>query len=122
MTNSAASAKSSLSLFLVTAVANAALPAPEHVGFPSLDRDAAGAPIAISALYFRPPQAAPDAKVPLIIAAPGGGGRFSASAGAGIGQWQGSADRRILCGAGRAAAISRRGGVLSRLCGIAARG
>ena len=80
MTNSAASAKSSLTLLFVSVVANAALPAPEHVTFPSLDRDAAGAPIAISALYFRPPQAAPDAKVPLIIAAHGCGGMFSARA------------------------------------------
>ena len=80
MTNSAASAKSSLTLLFVSALANAALPAPEHVTFPSLDRDAAGAPIAISALYFRPPQIEPNAKVPLIIAAHGCGGMFSARA------------------------------------------
>ena len=61
-------------------MANAALPAPEHVSFASLDRDAAGAPVTISALYFRPPGAAPDAKVPLIIAAHGCGGMFSVRA------------------------------------------
>src|SRR4030095_14787128 len=70
-------AKSSLTLLFVASAANAALPAPEHVNFPSLDRDAAGAPIAISALYFRPPQVAPNAKVPLIVAAHGGGGMVS---------------------------------------------
>jgi dienelactone hydrolase len=80
MTTSAVFAKSSLPLLFVSAVANAMLPAPEHVNFPSLDRDAAGVPIAVSALYFRPPQAAPSAKVPLIIAAHGCGGMFSARA------------------------------------------
>lgn len=80
MTTSAGLAKSSLTLLFVACAANAALPAPEHVSFPSLDRDAAGAPIAISALYFKPPQAAPNAKVPLIIAAHGCGGMFSARA------------------------------------------
>ena len=54
MTNPA----SSLFLFFVAVVANAALPTPEHVTFPSLDRDAAGAPVTISALYFRPREAA----------------------------------------------------------------
>ena len=71
---------SSLFLLLVAVGAGAALPAPEHVSFPSLDRDAAGAPVTISALYFRPPQAAPDAKVPLIVAAHGCGGMFSVRA------------------------------------------
>jgi dienelactone hydrolase len=79
-TTSASLAKSWLPLLFVSAAASATLPAPEHVTFPSLDRDAGGAPIAISALYFRPPQAAPNAKVPLIIAAHGCGGMFSARA------------------------------------------
>lgn len=78
MTTSAALAKSTLALLFVAAAATAALPAPERVSFPSLDRDAAGTPMVISALYFRPPQAAADAKVPLIIAAHGCGGMFSA--------------------------------------------
>ena len=80
MTPSASLARSSVTLLLVAATAIAAMPAPEHVSFPSLDRDAAGAPVSISALYFRPPHAAPDAKVPLIIAAHGCGGMFSARA------------------------------------------
>jgi dienelactone hydrolase len=80
MTTSAALARSSLTLSFVAAVANATLPAPQHVTFPSLDRDAAGAPIAISALYFRPPQGAPDANVPLVVIAHGCGGMFSARA------------------------------------------
>ena len=62
------------------ALAHAALPLPEHVTFPSLDRDATGNAVAISALYFRPPQATPGASVPLIVAAHGCGGMFSASA------------------------------------------
>ena len=62
MSPSAFPAKSALLLLLVASVANAALPAPERVTFPSLDRDAAGAPIAIAALYFRPPQAAAGAR------------------------------------------------------------
>ena len=60
--------------------AHAALPAPARVSFPSLDRDASGNPVAVSALYFRPPQAAPDVAVPLIVAAHGCGGMFSANA------------------------------------------
>jgi dienelactone hydrolase len=58
----------------------ATLPAPEQVTFPSLDVGAVGRPIAIAALYFRPPQAPPGARVPLVIAAHGCGGMFSASA------------------------------------------
>src|SRR5262245_38376367 len=62
----------------VTASAAAALPPPEKVTFPSLDRDASGAPLMITALYFRPPQVAPGAALPLIVAAHGCGGMFSA--------------------------------------------
>lgn len=54
-----------------------ALPPAERVSFPSLDKDATGAPVAIGALYFRPPQAGADTKVPLIIAAHGCGGMYS---------------------------------------------
>lgn len=60
--------------------AQAALPVPVRVSFPSVDRDAAGNPVAISALYFRPPQAPPGAAVPLIVAAHGCAGMFSADA------------------------------------------
>ena len=42
---------------MLGASAAAALPLPERVTFPSLDRDATGAPVTIAALYFRPPQA-----------------------------------------------------------------
>jgi dienelactone hydrolase len=63
---------------LHAALADAALPAPEHVTFPSLDVEASGKPVEIAALYFRPPQAAPGAKVPLIVAAHGCDGMFSA--------------------------------------------
>jgi len=52
------------------------LPTPEHVTFPSLDIDASGTPIAITALYF--PAAKPNA--PLIIAIHGCGGMYSARA------------------------------------------
>lgn len=78
MTPSSALATSTLTLWFVAVMANAALPAPERVTFPSLDRDAAGAPVTVSALYFRPQEAAPNARVPLIIAAHGCGGMFSA--------------------------------------------
>jgi len=59
--------------------AAAALPLPARVTFPSLDRDAGGAPVTIDALYYRPPQAAAG-PVPLVIAAHGCGGMFSARA------------------------------------------
>lgn len=59
------------------ALAQAALPLPERVSFASLDRASDGRPVAISALYFRPPQAGADARVPLVIAAHGCGGMFS---------------------------------------------
>ncbi|MFO1317448.1 MAG: dienelactone hydrolase family protein [Burkholderiales bacterium] len=62
-----------------SAAVQGALPAPARVTFPSLDRDASGDPVTISALYFRPPQAAPGAAVPLIVAAHGCGGMFSAN-------------------------------------------
>jgi dienelactone hydrolase len=48
-----------------------ALPAPERVEFPSLDKD-----VTIQALYFRPPAPA-DQAVPLVIAAHGCGGMYS---------------------------------------------
>lgn len=56
--------------------AQAALPAPQRVTFPSLDRDASGAPIAIEALYFKP-ATADGAKVPLVVALHGCGGMYS---------------------------------------------
>ncbi|MCC6193876.1 MAG: hypothetical protein IT518_05345, partial [Burkholderiales bacterium] len=59
--------------------AAAALPPAQQVTFPSLDRDAAGAPVTIDALYYRPPQAAADARVPLVIAAHGCGGMYGAA-------------------------------------------
>jgi dienelactone hydrolase len=60
--------------------AHAFVPAPARVAFPSLDRDANGAPVMIDALYFRPPQLPADAPVPMIIAAHGCGGMFSTAA------------------------------------------
>lgn len=60
------------------ALAHAVLPAPERVTFPSLDVDASGRPVEIAALYFRPSEAAPGAAVPLIVAAHGCDGLFSA--------------------------------------------
>ena len=64
---------------LPVALSHAALPTPEHVSFPSLDVDASGKPVAISALYFRPPQVPAGTPVPLVIAAHGCGGMFSDS-------------------------------------------
>jgi dienelactone hydrolase len=61
----------------MAAPAFAALPIPSAVTFPSLDRDAAGAPVAITALYFRPPGSAPSAKLATIIALHGCGGMRS---------------------------------------------
>lgn len=58
--------------------AQAALPAPQRVTFPSLDRDASGAPVAIEALYFKP-ATADGAKVPLVVALHGCGGMYSTS-------------------------------------------
>jgi dienelactone hydrolase len=49
-----------------------ALPTPEQVEFPSLDKD-----VTIQALYFRPPAAPADKPVPLVIAAHGCGGMYS---------------------------------------------
>lgn len=66
--------------FVPTTAAHATLPAPERVTFPSLDIDAAGKAVEISALFFRPPKAAPGAAVPLVVAAHGCGGMFSANA------------------------------------------
>jgi dienelactone hydrolase len=60
--------------------AHAALPAPEHLSIASLDRDAAGAPVMVPALYFRPPLAPPDARIPLVIAVHGCGGLYSTRA------------------------------------------
>ena len=48
-----------------------ALPTPERVEFPSLDKD-----VTVQALYFRPPVPA-DKAVPLVIAAHGCGGMYS---------------------------------------------
>ena len=62
----------------VAAPAFAALPAPQAVNFPSLDRDAAGTPVTISALYFRPPGTAPGAALATVIALHGCGGMLSA--------------------------------------------
>jgi len=56
-----------------------ALPVPERVSIPSLERDAAGAAVAIPALYFRPNVAA-GTRVPLVIAVHGCGGMYSAAA------------------------------------------
>lgn len=56
--------------------ARAELPAPERVKFPSLDRDASGAPVMIDALYYKPAVAA-NARVPLIVALHGCGGMYS---------------------------------------------
>jgi dienelactone hydrolase len=54
-----------------------ALPTPQAVTFPSLERDAAGSPVTISALYFRPPGAAPGTALATIIALHGCGGMRS---------------------------------------------
>jgi dienelactone hydrolase len=59
---------------VVWSAAAHALPPPAPVTFPSLDKD-----VTVSALYFRPPQAAADARVPLIVAVHGCGGMWSAS-------------------------------------------
>ncbi len=67
--------------------AAAALPVPERVSIPSLERDAAGAAVAIPALYFRPDVAA-GTRVPLVIAVHGCGGMYSAAA-SGAGQLSG---------------------------------
>jgi len=61
----------------MAAPAFAVLPAPQAVNFPSLDRDATGSPVTISALYFRPPGAAPDAALATVIALHGCGGMRS---------------------------------------------
>ena len=57
----------------------AALPVPERVSIPSLERDAAGAAVAVPALYFRPDVAA-GTRVPLVVAVHGCGGMYSAAA------------------------------------------
>jgi dienelactone hydrolase len=60
------------------APAFAVVPAPQAVNFPSLDGDAAGSPVTISALYFRPPGPAPGTALPTVIALHGCGGMRSA--------------------------------------------
>jgi dienelactone hydrolase len=67
-----------LTAFGATTVA--ALPAPEHVSFASLDRDANGGQVTITALYFRPTSVATGQPAPLVIAAHGCGGMWSARA------------------------------------------
>ena len=70
-------------LFLFTAViassAGAAPPPPVRLTFASLDVDAVGMPVMIPALYFRPATAAPDARIPLVIAVHGCGGMFGSA-------------------------------------------
>lgn len=61
---------------LAFSTAALALPAPEQLTVPSLDTDASGKPIAISALYFK----ATNANSPLIVAIHGCGGMYSARA------------------------------------------
>ena len=61
----------------MAAPAFAILPVPQAVNFPSLDRDDTGSPVTISALYFRPPGAAADAALPMVIALHGCGGMRS---------------------------------------------
>ncbi len=53
-----------------------ALPAPERVSFPSLDKDASGKPVEITGLFYRPET---GAAAPLVIAIHGCGGMYSAS-------------------------------------------
>jgi dienelactone hydrolase len=62
----------------MAAPAFAALPVPQSVSFPSLDRDTAGSPVTISALYFRPQGAEADAALATVIALHGCGGMRSA--------------------------------------------
>lgn len=64
-----------VALAFVGACAQAALPEPARVQFPSLDRDANGTRVTIDALYYRPPAA--TGKVPLIVALHGCGGMYS---------------------------------------------
>jgi len=56
------------------ALRSLALPPAERVEFPSLDKD-----VTIQAVYFRPPGAAADKPVPLVVAAHGCGGMYSES-------------------------------------------
>jgi dipeptidyl aminopeptidase/acylaminoacyl peptidase len=56
------------------AVRSLALPPPERVEFPSLDKD-----VTIQAVYFRPPGTPADKRVPLVVAAHGCGGMYSES-------------------------------------------
>jgi dienelactone hydrolase len=52
-----------------------------RIAFPSLDRDATGAPIAIPALYLRPDDVASDRPIPVVIALHGCNGLWSRRAG-----------------------------------------
>jgi dienelactone hydrolase len=65
----------------IALTARAALPPPDKVEFPSLAVDAAGATINVPALLFRPPQAAANATVPLVVGLHGCGGMFSSRRG-----------------------------------------
>ena len=64
-------------LFVFASLAWAAPVPTERITLPSLDRDAAGRPVAITALFFRPPQVPAGASVPLVVALHGCGGMFS---------------------------------------------
>jgi dienelactone hydrolase len=66
---------------MLTAGAASALPLPEQLKFPSLDRNAAGAPQMIDALYFRPANVAISTRVPAVVALHGCYGMFDARTG-----------------------------------------
>ena len=66
--------------FLIAASTCSALPAPERLHVPSLDRDASGGALMIDALYFRPPQVRAAIRIPLVIALHGCGGMFTTRA------------------------------------------
>jgi dienelactone hydrolase len=66
---------------LAAGAASAALPPPERVTFDSLDRDAAGAPVRITALLYKPEGAPPAAGFAAVIALHGCGGLYSARPG-----------------------------------------
>ena len=74
----AAQAAAAVVSAVAASAAFAALPVAEQVTFASLDRDASGDPVRITALLYRPAGAAPSGGFPAVIVLHGCGGMYSA--------------------------------------------
>ena len=77
MKRALAAAAAAIASVLAAGAATAVLPVPERAAFASLDRDAAGDPVRITGLLYRPEGPAPTAGFPAVIVLHGCGGMYS---------------------------------------------